>query len=224
MENSNKLYTYDIDSPMLDRVRRDRQARAQVYVYPQRAVILGRGSKLQTEVFAGQASADGLSVLRRAGGGCAVYLDPGNVICSIALPLGGLGKNREAFDAISQTLIGALASLGLSDVVQRGISDLTQQGNKIGGSCIHRAKDILYYSTTLLVEPEIGAMQRYLRHPPREPDYRAGRAHHHFVAALIRDGSGEKYHPQQLARLLAERLNEEEIMGFRLYSDFVNLT
>ena len=32
---------------------------------------------------------------------------------------------------------------------------------KIGGSCIFRRKDVLYYSTTLLVSPRIDLIERY---------------------------------------------------------------
>lgn len=222
-KNTEKLDTYELDSAMLSAVQSDHKARAQVYVYPHQALILGRGSKIDREVFALNIAQDQIPLLRRSGGGCAVYLDPGNIICSIALPLSGLGKNPEAFAAISQALIGALDQLQIKNVRQRGISDLSQDNFKIGGSCIHRTKNLLYYSTTLLLDPDLVAMQRYLRHPPREPDYREGRSHDHFVHALKVD-TKERISIQSLARSLARLLNEIEIMQFRIHSTFVNLT
>lgn len=223
-----KLDTYELDTQMLQQVKNDRQARAQIYVYPYRAVILGRGSKIDREVFAQHIHADNIPLLRRAGGGCAVYLDPGNIICSIALPMEGFGKNPEAFAAISQALIKALDDLDIHDVQQRGISDLSQNDYKIGGSCIHRAKGLLYYSTTLLVSADLAAMQRYLQHPPREPDYRKGRDHAHFVRALQQHGQEDAdsvdSRAPSLAQALAKRLNAVNIMNFSLRSTFVNLT
>jgi lipoate-protein ligase A len=55
----------------------------------------------------------------------------------------------------------------------------------VGGACIHRTRDLLYYSTTLLCAPELALMERYLRHPPREPGYRHGRRHAEFVGSLL---------------------------------------
>ena len=55
---------------------------------------------------------------------------------------------------------------------------------KIGGSCIWRTRGLLYYSTTLLVDPDLDLCERYLPHPPREPAYRAGRPHRAFMGSL----------------------------------------
>ena len=67
---------------------------------------------------------------------------------------------------------------------QRGISDLALGDRKVGGSAIYREKGLLYYSTTLLIEPDVEGMERWLAHPPREPEYRAGRGHGEFVARV----------------------------------------
>jgi len=43
---------------------------------------------------------------------------------------------------------------------------------------------LLYYSASLLVNAQLSLVERYLRHPPREPKYRDGRSHLEFVANL----------------------------------------
>ncbi len=199
---------YDLDDILQAEVRADGRARAQVYRAPWVAVVLGRGSKPELELDLDAVSREGVSVLRRAGGGCAVLLDPGNLVVSLALRLPGLGRSKEAFQAISTWLIEGLAALGVPDLQQRGISDLCLGERKVGGSCIHRSKDFLYYSTTLLLRPDLQRVERLLRHPPREPDYRAGRRHREFMGRLPLDADAE-----QIARQLATLLDGQQLLG-----------
>ncbi len=78
--------------------------------------------------------------------------------------------------------------MGLPGVSRQGVSDLTIGEKKIGGSCIYRTKGVLYYSTTLLVDHDPELVDRYLKHPPREPEYRQGRDHRHFMTSLAAEG------------------------------------
>ena len=57
------------------------------------------------------------------------------------------------------------------------------------GSCIYRTRGLLYYSTTLLLDPDLELVERYLPHPPREPEYRRGRPHRDFMTS-VRDVLG----------------------------------
>lgn len=190
---------YDLDEEALAATRADGVPRARVYPFPgvphrpgsnagqgasPVAVVLGRGGRPEVELHLDAIAADRVPVLRRRGGGCAVVLDPGNLIVSVALPLPGLGGIRSAFARISAWLIEALARAGVPDVQQEGISDLARGDRKIGGACIFRTQGLLYYSTTLLVAPDLEAIERYLAHPPREPAYRRGRSHREFLGRL----------------------------------------
>lgn len=176
--------TYDLDRDLVAAVRADRRPRHRVYSYPGHAVVLGRGSDLAVEVDAEAAAAEGVPILRRAGGGCAVVLDPGNVVVSVVLPTEDLRDNKAWFDHITAWFIAGLSSLGVDDVYHDGISDLVRAGRKIAGSCIHRRVDSLYYSASLLVRPDLEQVARLLPHPPREPEYRRGRAHLDFMGSL----------------------------------------
>jgi len=199
------------DEELIAGVRADARGRARAVAWPPAgapgvAVVVGRGGDPAVEVALDAARADGVPVLRRRGGGCAVVLDPGNVIVSLALPLAGVGGITGAFAAISAWLIGALGRCGLTGLRQEGTSDLALAGRKVGGSCLWRTKGLVYYSTTLLVCPDPALAERYLPHPPREPAYRAGRAHRDFMGTL-RD-LDPALTPAELVRRLSPFLRE----------------
>ena len=175
---------YDLDDEMLMRTRGDYLPRVRVYEPPDVSVVIGRGSKQELELDAANIAADGVTLYKRPGGGCSVVLDPGNLIISVAAPLEGIGGIKTAFSSISDWIITALTTCDVPGVKQRGISDLAIGDRKIGGSCIYRTRGLVYYSTTLLLDPDLDLVDRYLLYPPREPDYRAGRSHRKFMGSL----------------------------------------
>jgi lipoate-protein ligase A len=179
-----QIAPYDLDDDLIEATRADGQPRVRVRRFRGHAVVIGRGGRPEAELNRAAIDEDDVPVLRRHGGGCAVFLDPGNIIVSVVWPLPGLGGIKKAFDDISRALIKGLAEAGLSGVTQEGVSDLVLDGRKIGGSCIYRSRDLLYYSTTLLIDPDLGLVERYLKHPPREPDYRDGRSHSDFMGSI----------------------------------------
>ena len=200
---------YDLDRERIEATRRDRRPRLAVYPYPEVAVVLGRGSDPEVELDVAAVRLERVPVLRRPGGGCAVVLDPGNVIVSVALPTEGFRDNARYFDAITRWLIAGLDGLGIRGVRHDGISDLVLDDRKVAGSCIHRRHDALYYSAALLVQPDIEQVARYLRHPPREPQYRRGRSHAEFMGSLGEFPAGQD--PATLARSLSRVLRVEAI-------------
>ena len=183
---------YDFDQDLIAHVRNKRTASSKIYIPEEPAVILGKGSKPSKELFVDNCLEDLVPIYQRAGGGCAVVIDPGNIVISVVLPTKGISDNNKYFDWLSQWVIGNLENIGISDIYQDGISDLVIDNKKIGGSSIYRSKDFLYYSTTILVQPRIDLMARYLKHPPREPEYRKGRSHKDFIGTLTVDTSADK--------------------------------
>lgn len=176
---------FDHDEDMLTAVREGGRSLLRVRRWTGApTAVLGRGSKASSELNLVRVRDDGLPVLRRRGGGCTVLLDAGNIVVSLVTRREGLGGSREFFAEVSALLGAALSAQGLPGVVAAGTSDLALGPLKISGSCIYRAKDLLYYSATLLVAPDAALIDRYLAHPPREPDYRAGRDHGAFLGRL----------------------------------------
>lgn len=161
-----------------------------VYRLPTTVVVMGSGSQVEKEIDAEACLEDGVLVQRRRGGGCSVVIDPGNVVVAVALPVEGLGGITHHFEWISSWLCEELEGLGIRGVTREGVSDLAIEGRKFAGSCIHRSKDLLHYSVTMIVDGRVELIERYLLHPPREPDYRAGRRHGDFVRPLAEHPGG----------------------------------
>jgi len=188
-----------------------------VRAWPRTEVVIGRGGDPAAEVRSDAVRAAGIPLRRRRGGGCAVVLDPGNAVLSLAWPLPGVGGITSAFAAVSAWVVEGLADLGLPGVAQVGVSDLVLDDRKLGGSCIYRSRGLLHYTTTLLLDPDLDGVDRYLPHPPREPDYRRGRAHREFMGSVagvlgqaalgeFRAGLARRFGPEALESL-ADRLS-----------------
>jgi lipoate-protein ligase A len=175
-------YAYDDD--LIEATRRDGQTRVRVYRLTGTVVVLGSGSRPESELNLEACRADHVPILRRRGGGCAVVIDPGNVLVSVVATGLPFGHHRGHFDALSAWLIDGLARIGIRGVNQAGICDLASGDRKVGGACLHRCRDLLYYSASLLIIPDMDRVARYLQHPPREPDYRGGRLHALFMGSL----------------------------------------
>ena len=180
------------DREMVAATAADGRPRHRVYRVERPMLVLGSGSRAEVELDLDACQRDGVPIYRRQGGGCAVVLDPGNLLLAVSLQVPGLLRSLEYFRRISSWIIIGLAQLGFPGLERAGSSDLVLGDRKIGGACIHRTRGLLHYSASLLVSPRVELMERYLRHPPREPDYRRGRSHRDFVGALqSRAGSGE---------------------------------
>ena len=192
---------YAPEEDLLAAVRSDSRHRVRVFAPQGVAVVLGRGSRPERELHLDAVRDDRVPIVRRRGGGCAVVLDPGNVVVSVVLAMPGVGGISGAYDSIAAWLIDALARVGVHDVRREGVSDLVLGDRKVGGSCIYRTLGLLHYGCTLLVDPDPDLVDRYLKHPPREPAYRAGREHREFLGKMV--GAGAVTDAAALASLLA---------------------
>lgn len=160
----------------------------QVWEPRETEVVLGRCSRLPEEVREEVVAADGVPVSRRRGGGCAVVVGPGVLIFSYRRrgrrPLCPVHWSARA----GRVLASALEALGVRGLVWREGGDLSLGDRKVLGSCLYLAAELMVYGASLLVNPDLSLLERYLRHPPREPDYRRGRSHRDFVTSLWEQG------------------------------------
>jgi lipoate-protein ligase A len=186
------LPRYSYDDDLIGAVRQDGRTRVRVYRLADTVAVLGSGSRPEAELNLDACRADAVPVLRRRGGGCAVVLDPGNVIVSVVASGLPFGRHRQHFDALSAWLVDGLTGVGVVGVEQAGICDLVVGDRKVGGACLHRCRDLLYYSASLLIDPDVAKVDRYLRHPPREPEYRRGRSHAAFMGSLVEVAGGDR--------------------------------
>ncbi|MDP8206426.1 MAG: hypothetical protein P9L92_07185 [Candidatus Electryonea clarkiae] len=203
-----KDFLYDED--ILESARISGKPQVKVYPFPDKVVVLGRGSDPDEELHLENCENDGIPVLRRRGGGCSVVLDQGNIIVSVTSPAEGFGRIKEQYNIITDWLISALIATGLNETYSAGISDIAVGDRKIGGTSLYKPKDFIYFTASLLVAPDLNLMERYLKYPPREPDYRNGRSHRDFVETI---GMLTGYkHPEKFAKALKTNLRLEKLL------------
>lgn len=156
------------------------------------AVVLGSSNEAEREANVEACTLGQVPVLRRYGGGGTVLLHPGCVVVSLGIWVRQYFQNKFYFERVNAAVMAALAGAwpvfgsggGLEGLRQRGLSDLTFGDRKVAGTSLFRSRNYLLYQGSLLVTPDLEQIDRLLRHPSREPDYRAGRGHRSFIAGL----------------------------------------
>ena len=163
-----------------------------VFVPTHPMVVLGAANDPGREVDLATCAEGRIPVLRRYGGGGTVLLHSGCVVVSLGLWVRQVYQNRFYFERINGALIDALAKSWpeLSGLSQRGLSDLVQDDRKVAGTSLFRSRNYLLYQASLLIEARPEMIGRHLRHPSREPDYRAGRSHRDFLVGLSQLATG----------------------------------
>ncbi|MBN1771941.1 MAG: hypothetical protein JXB32_11800 [Deltaproteobacteria bacterium] len=205
---ADEFHPYTPDDEQLAATAVDGRPRVRVYRPGEVQVVLGRGGRAEVELYLDACRTDGMPVARRPGGGGAVVLDPGNVVVAATAPQAGLPRIPELFARFSAWVIEGLERVGIHGVRREDASDLVLGDLKVGGACLYRPRGLALYVTTLLVEPRVELMERYLAHPPREPVYRRGRRHGEFVGRLA-DAGG--WTAERLAAALSDALRPPEL-------------
>ena len=156
---------------------------------PARAwIIIGRGNKAADSVHVDLARADGVPVAQRPSGGEAVILTPRTLVVSAVRNTPSQHPSRHYFQSYNGAVITALAGLGVPGLAMKGISDIALGDRKIAGSSIYRNRERVFFHAVLNVAEDPALMERYLRPPRRQPDYRLGRSHAEFVTSLAAAG------------------------------------
>ncbi len=149
-------------------------------------VVVGRNSRVEAEVHEDACSAGGVPVLRRTSGGCAIVAGPGCLMYAVVLSY-ELRPELRMLDAahrfVLETIAAGLRPL-LPNVERRGTSDLALRELKFSGNSLRCRRRALLYHGTLLYDFPLGLVSKYLKMPPRQPDYRGDREHESFIANL----------------------------------------
>lgn len=172
-------------------------------------VVLGRSSRHTQEVNLDACRADGVAVLRRVSGGATILTGPGCLMYALLLNLEARPELR-AVDHAHVTVLAALAAAlhpvapgarcaGTSDLVVKRDNGLL----KFSGNSLRVGRRWLLYHGTLMYGLDPALVARYLREPPRQPEYRGRRRHQQFVTNLQTDR-------QTLLTLLRDAFNAEE--------------
>lgn len=167
---------------------RFRGAVVRTWMAAEHTVILGSSSHVSAEVDLSACDAAGVAVLRRPSGGLTVVVGPGCLMWSVVTTWPEAAPAIDAVHAaVLEPLAAALQAAGRR-VIRRGSSDLAIEGagglRKVSGNSLRVRRQAVLYHGTLLDDFDLGLVSRLLRHPPREPEYRAGRDHGSFLANL----------------------------------------
>ena len=157
-----------------------------VYEVPRPVVVLGIGAKFRDEIHVDACRRAGVPVHRRDSGGGTVLLDAGCLAYAVVLDMAArpeLRAVRPSYRWILSRLAEACGRRGCG-VEHAGISDLAWRGRKVGGSAQRRRRRFLLHHGTLLYGMDLARLEQFLRPPPREPAYRAGRPHAAFACNL----------------------------------------
>lgn len=172
------------------------------------AVVLPRSRRPEREVFLQACEDDKVPVVVRPSGGGAVVLSPGMVAVSLLADAEGTGLFPEAyFTRFGAAVTRGLAACGVTWITRRGVSDLCLGERKIAGSALRLWRNRVLYQLSLLVDPDLSLMERYLPMPSRQPDYRRDRPHADFVTSLA--AAGFRVGAQEVARSLRLALAAE---------------
>jgi len=151
--------------------------------WPNPAVVLGAGGKLTDDVNEAACRADGVPILRRGSGGGTVLLGRGCLIFSLVLAHERHPRLADLHSSYAYVLgwIGQALTPLAGEVRHEGISDLTLAARKFSGNAQHRKRRCVLHHGTILVSFDLAQCARYLKDPPRQPEYRAGRTHEEFL-------------------------------------------
>ena len=151
-------------------------------------IVLGRANNSESSVYFELAQRDGIKIVKRPSGGESVILTQNMIVFSMKINIIKLKKPRYIFDIINKHIINSLNKIGIENLNSRGISDISIFDKKILGSAMYLKNNILFYHAVLNVKEDVSLISKYLKHPGREPDYRAGRNHNDFVTSLAAEG------------------------------------
>jgi lipoate-protein ligase A len=203
--------TQDLDTDLLAEVEAGTPWALRVWEPQDVVVVLGRSNTAEREAREDVCSKDGVPVLRRLGGGGTVVLGPGCLVVSLAKPVAKAFVVGPYMGTAVRLLAETLESETGVRISPRGTGDLCVGDRKILGSSVFRRRGLFFYQASLLVSMDLGLVDRYLRHPSREPEYRRGRSHREFLTTLREAGFARP--PQDLVEGLKRELSRrvEEI-------------
>lgn len=154
--------------------------------WPGHAVVLGAGGRCADDIEEDACQADGVPILRRSSGGGTVLLGPGCLLFSLVLRFdchAALSDLHASYRFILGRIRNALEPLA-GPIALQGTSDLALGERKFSGNAQQRKRTHLLHHGTLLCGFDFGPLERYLKPPPRQPEYRRGRSHADFLTNL----------------------------------------
>ena len=148
------------------------------------AIILGKNLVKEKEAYIHKKLPP---VIRRASGGGSVVHFKGNLNYGLIINTTIHTQFASITNSYEKILNCVAIHLNSNLIIKPGgISDLCIEDNrgsrKISGNSQARKKNwLLHHGTILYNARNINKISKFLRHPPKEPDYRKGRSHNEFL-------------------------------------------
>ena len=159
-----------------------------VWIPDKTYLILGRSNNIESSLIVDRLKKDRIKVFKRPSGGETVVLTPRTLVISAVIISEEFKNTRKYFKIFNQKIIDVLEKHGIDGLSHKGISDITLNNRKVLGSAIYRTKGKLFYHSVLNISEPVSTIEKYIKHPGREPDYRNGRKHSEFVTSLYAEG------------------------------------
>lgn len=146
-------------------------------------VVLGVSQALREEVFEIHCREDKVPIQRRCSAGGCVLQGQGCLNFTLTLSHAKHPEIRTIRDSYCYVLGNIAKAFNAHGVPARhkGTSDLAIGGKKISGNSQRRRKKAILHHGTILYEPNVDGMERYLKEPADRPQYRGPRTHRGFV-------------------------------------------
>ena len=149
-------------------------------------VALGYTNRAEIEANVPACERENVPILRRVSGGGTVLQGPGCLNYALVHPIApGETLNVEATNKlVMETQRAAFQQLLGVAVAVAGYTDLATNGLKFSGNAQRRKARHFLFHGTILLDFDLDLVQRLLRPPSKEPDYRARRSHRDFIRNL----------------------------------------
>lgn len=151
-------------------------------------LVLGQSNTPERSLFTDKVLRYGIPVTKRPTGGEAVMLTPLTVVFTVAKTFLVPISSRDYFSIINRLIVEYLRTKCVTNLGFKGISDITIGDKKILGSSMRSLRSKMIYHAVLNISEDPDLFENYLRHPIKEPDYRAQRSHNEFVTSLKNEG------------------------------------
>lgn len=175
-----------MDEALLNELEHDTACRSGILRFwesGQYFVVLGQSGSFD-EVCCEACAQAGVPVLRRITGGGAVLQGPGCLNYTLVLALDGYPELCDVRRSLSLILGKLRDALAVEGVAIRGLADLALDEHKISGNAQRRMRRALLHHGTILYNFNAALVERYLREPLRQPDYRRRRRHAEFLGNI----------------------------------------
>lgn len=177
------------------------------------AVIMGRSGKAEFEANEPACAEDNVPIISRMSGGGTVMVGAGVLCFGVVLKKEWQKVNPAALAEKVLTPVCKGLSVDGINIQIKGLGDLSYNGRKICGTAQRWLKKSVMLHGTLLVDFDISLLEKYLKHPPKEPDYRLNRKHADFCVNLS-EIYGAKKTTENIALLINESVRED--LGFEM--------